>query len=188
MKSVLLSFIILLFGATAGLVFAQEDEQASPSKRFSIVNIGDTSSGNNRFEFRIRGGSVFLSSKEELAQALGVDPHFFNSQANNVLWSPDEKSVLFSFDRGKQKDTAIFFFPEHKLISFGYVEDGYTLPIRWINSQEFIVENSTPMGGKALGGVRIWRQTYKIRLKPFGVECVYTGPTKVTEEVPYNEQ
>jgi hypothetical protein len=188
MQQRLLFLTFLLFASVPEVGFAQEDVHASPSNRFSIVNIGDTASANLRFEIRIRSGSVFFSSKDELAHSLGVDPHFFKSHANNILWSPDEKSVLFSFNTGKQKSTAIFFFPEQKLISFGYVEDGYTLPVRWITSQKFVVENSTPMGGKALGGVRIWRQTYKIHLQPFGVECVYTGPTTVTVDVPYNPQ
>jgi hypothetical protein len=167
---------------------AQEDVHVSPSKEYSIVNIGDSASGNMRFDIRATSGRSLFSCKEDFARALGYDSRFFNSHANNILWRADGKAVLFSVDCGKQKDTVIFYFPAQKLIRFGHVEDGYTLPVRWIASQRFVVEMSTPRGGKAFGGVHIWRQTYQIRTKPFDVECVYTGPTRVTEVVPYCPQ
>lgn len=48
----------------------------------------------------------------------------------------------------------------------------------------FIVEDSGPHGGKARGGGCHYRKTWRIRLQPLRLECVYTSPTATTEDAP----
>ena len=110
---------------------------------------------------------------------MGLGGLFLNSDADDVIWSPNEKFVLFTFEDGKYRGTAIYSFADHKLISLGHVIDGWTVPIRWVSSRTFVVEHLTPNVGRVTEQAR-WRESYRIRKDSFDLDCVYRGK-EVTE-------
>lgn len=160
-----------------------DTSHSSPNGIFAIYNAGDTAQGNQHFEVRSNDGTVLLSSTSDIWKHTCSEAP---SHANDVLWNSAGNFVLFSFDDGKQKGTCLYSLLKREIISVFRVEDGWTIPIRWISSKTFVIKNSTPMGGKALGGVHIYRQTYRIH--PEGVERVYISKTFITDIVPYNPQ
>ena len=174
-------FIAILLLASSVAVRADTDTKphVSPDGRFAIYNVGDTAQSEYYFEIKAKDGTMLLSSKD------GTGEHWRPSHATQIMWSGDKQSVLFCYEDGKYKCTGIYSFAAHKFLSLDHVLDGYTVPVRWVGPRTFVVKNSTPMGGKALGGIHIWRQTYRITPSSTALRCIHTGPTTVTEEVPY---
>lgn len=170
-------FAALIFAFAASFVSADTDPKphVSPDGRYSIHNIGDTAEPGIYFEIRTRDGEVLLTTNEKEAQK------WTPTHANDIMWSSDSQFVLLRYDDGKYYSTAIYSFAERKLIDLSHVIDGWTVPIRWVNSRSFVVEESGPHGGKARGGGYHYRKTYRIRTQPVRLDCVYTSPT-ITEE------
>ena len=166
---------VLLIGCAP--VFGDFDPKphVSPDGRHAIHNIGDTANPDHCFEIRTKDGKVLLA-------ALG-EP-WVPTHANKILWSADSDFVLISFDEGKLKSTCVYSFREQKLVSLSHVGDGWTVPIRWVSPRTFIVEDSGPHGGKARGGGYHCRKTYRIRMQPFRLDCVYKSPTITTKDDP----
>ena len=148
----------------------------SPSGQYAIWNFGDPAQASDYFEIRTKDGSVLFAPKSDPKNSLGVDPASPVSLADDILWSPDEQAVLFTFHDGKYKVTCVFSFTAKRLTSLGHVLDGYTVPVHWHGSRTFVVENHWPMGGPARTQSR-FRQTYRLHQNPFGVQCIHTSPT-----------
>lgn len=163
--------VLLAVGLSAVRVTAYEDPKPHPSPdgRHAIFNIGDTASLENYFEIRTREGEVLLSSRDKEKDG------WMPTHANKITWSRDGRYALFEYDVGKLKATAIYSFPDRKLIDFGHVADGWTVPVRWVSSRTFVIEHAGPRGGHAIGGEYRYRQTFRIRQDPFRVESVYVG-------------
>jgi hypothetical protein len=174
----------LFFYAISNACNAVTDDtpHRSPNGAFAIHNIGDIAQRNHYFEIKTKEGAVLLSSNSDTWRRTGTDVPTY---ADDILWSSDSQFVLFSFNDSKQKGACVYSLPARKILSVFRVDDGYTVPIRWVSARTFIIKDSTPMGGKALGGVHISRKTYRIRFEPLTLECVYTSPTIVTPKVSY---
>lgn len=167
----------LLFAFATAAVFAETDPKphVSPDGRYTIHNIGDTAQGGIYFEIRTREGKVLLTTNDKEWQ------RWTPTHASDIKWSSDNQFVLLCYENGRYRSTAIYSFADHKLIDLSHVNDGWTVPLRWVSSRTFVVNNSGPHGGKARGGGYHYRQTYRIRTNPFRLDCVYTGPS-ITEK------
>jgi hypothetical protein len=174
----LLAILIFAFVASPVLGENPPNPHISPDGRYSINNIGDTAAPGIYFEIRTRAGKVLLTKNDKEWQ------WWTPTHANDIMWSSDSRFVLFRYNSGKLYGTAIYSFAERKLIDISHVIDGWTVPIRWVNSRSFVVENSGPHGGKARGGGYHYRQTYRIRMQPFRLDCVYTGPRITRKDDP----
>ncbi len=175
------SFLVAITFAFAGVsVSANTDSQphVSPNGRYSIRNIGDTAEPAIHFEIQTKDGEVLLTTNDKEWQ------RWTPTHASDIMWSADSQFVLLRYDDGKYRSTAIYSFADHKLVDLSHVIDGWTVPIRWVSSRTFVVENSGPHGGKACGGGYHYRQTYRIRTQPFRLDSVYTGPTVTREDDP----
>lgn len=177
MRSCLAAILLL---ASSVCVFAVTDltPHVSPDGRHAIHNIGDTAQAEHHFEIRTRAGEVLLRTDDQASQ------QWLPTHANDILWSADSQFVLLRYARGKLDCTALFSFADRKLIDLLHVDDGWTVPIRWVSKRTFIVEDSGPHGGKARGGGYHYRKTYRIRSQPLRLECVYTSPTITTQDDP----
>ncbi len=174
------SWILPLF------TIAALERYKSPSGRYSICNADYRPRAEAYFEIRTAGGDVLFSSKDDPSNSLGLDRRFFSgSYADDIIWSPDEQFALFTFYDGKYKVTVIYSFTARKLISLGHVTDGWTVPIRWVSSRTFVVEHHWPMGGKARSQTR-YRETYRVHMNPFTLDCVYKG-AKTQDKEPEDE-
>ncbi len=172
----------LLFAVTASCAFGDTDltPHLSPDGRYAIYNVGDTADVSHHFEIRHRTGEVlFTSGAQDHLQ--GWTPTF----AEDIRWSPDGRFVLLRYRDGKYDATALYALTERKLLDLSHVTDGWTVPVRWAGARSFVVEESGPHGGRALGGGYRRRVTYRIRPYPLHLECVHTGPTTTEPVVPY---
>jgi hypothetical protein len=171
------SFLLLVFigcftlRASAG---SQGNQFKSPAGRHAIVNLGDGSRGEGYFEIQTTSGEVLFSPKHDPENSLGLGHPFLDGFADDVIWSPNEKFVLFTFETGKYRATAIYSFADHKLISLGHVTDGRTVPVRWCSSRTFVVEHCWPTVGRMSPQTR-YRETYRVGKDSFALDCVYRG-------------
>jgi len=156
----------------------------SPSGHYLVWSGGYIGGHEGYFEIRTKEGKSLFSSKEDTKDSLGTGGLVPNSHAEDVYWSPGEKFVMFTFFDGKYKTTAVYSFVDRKLISLGHVQDGYTVPVRWISASALVVENHWPMGGKARPQSR-YLETYRVYTHPFHLKCTYKSPT--THEKEYDE-
>lgn len=166
-----LAIVFLLLSSVSGFAYTDPQPHRSPDGRHVIYNIGDTAAPEHYFEIRAKDGTVLLSTQEWLS-----------THANQIMWSSGGRFALISFDEGKLRATCVYSFDERKVVSLSHVIDGWTVPVRWVNSRTFIVENSGPHGGKARGDYYHNRETYRIRTLPFSLDRVYVGPTITTKD------
>ena len=173
-------FAAITLAFAGGSAFADTDltPHVSPDGRYSIYNIGDTAQPGIYFEIRTKTGEVLLTTDDKQWE------RWTPTHANTIMWSSDSQFVLLCYDNGKYRSTAVYSFADRKLIDLSHVIDGWTVPIRWVSSRTFVVEDSGPHGGKARGGGYHYRKTFRIRTVPFRLDCVYTSPTTTTEDDP----
>ena len=161
--------ILLLASSNSSCASADDEPDTSPDGRYSIYNFGrSTWDWGSYYEIRSKDGTVLLSTKSDTNSP---------SHANEAMWSSDNQFVLFWYNHGQPKATGIYSFTEHKLLSLYPDLDGYTVPVRWIGPHTFVVENLTGMLGHDNGPVVHYRQTFRVHIHPFSIECIYTGPT-----------
>ena len=187
MRLLRLSLLISIFSfCQADRVHAQYEQSKSPSGRHAIWNLGNTASAEAYFEIRDASGKVLFSPKNDPENSLGLGGQFGSSYADDVMWSPHEEYVIFTYYDGKYKVTNVYSFASDKLISLGHVTDGYTIPVRWVSPHTFVVEHHWPMGGKARVQTR-YRESYRVRVHPFAIDSVYTTPEKRDKPFPDDE-
>lgn len=173
-----LAVLLLLASSVPVLADTDTAPHVSPDGRYAIYNVGDTAQPEHYFEIKTKDGEVLLTTNEKEWE------RWTPTHANDIMWSSGSQFVLLSYDNGKYKSTAVYSFADRKLIDLSHVIDGWTVPIRWVSSRTFIVEDSGPHGGKARGGGYHYRKTYRIRSQPFRLDSVYTSPTITTEDDP----
>jgi hypothetical protein len=173
-----LATLLLLTSSVCVLADTEAAPNVSPDGRHAIHNIGDTAKAEHHFEIRTRAGAVLLRTDDEASK------RWLPTHASDILWSADSQFALLRYDDGKYYSTALYSFVDRKLIDLSHVIDGWTVPVRWVSRRTFIVEDSGPHGGKARGGGYHYRKTWRIRLQPLRLECVYTSPTVTTKDDP----